>query len=100
VPVVLALAVLGSFLALPVQDTVSRSVEARADASALALTHDPATFIAVQQQLALSNLDHLDPNPVLAFWFNNHPTPLDRIEMALQWSQLHPDLARRSRTSP
>lgn len=100
VPVVLALAVLGGFVALPVQNTVSRSIEARADASALALTHDPATFIAVQQQLAVSNLDHLDPNPVLAFWFNTHPDALSRIEMALQWRQLHPRQAGRSRTSP
>lgn len=89
VPVVLALAAVGAFAMLPVQNLVSRQIEARADAAALNLTRDPATFIAVQQQLALSNLSHLQPNPVLEFWFDSHPDPLARIEMAVQWERLH-----------
>jgi STE24 endopeptidase len=89
VPVVLALAAIGTFAVLPVQNLVSRHIEARADATALDLTRDPTTFIAVQQQLALSNLSHLQPNPVLEFWFDSHPDTLARIEMALQWERLH-----------
>jgi Zn-dependent protease with chaperone function len=89
VPLVLALAAIGAFAALPVQNLVSRHIEARADATALNLTRDPETFIAVQQQLALSNLSHLRPNPMLEFWFDSHPDTLQRIEMALQWERLH-----------
>jgi Zn-dependent protease with chaperone function len=89
VPVVLALATAAAFAALPVENLVSRHIEARADAHALNLTSEPRTFIAVQRQLAVSNLSHLRPNPLLSFWFNSHPEPLARIEMALQWTRLH-----------
>lgn len=89
VPVVMGLAVLVSFAALPVQNTISRRVEARADAQSLQLTHDPRDFISLQQQLAVTNLNHLQPNALVSFWFDNHPTPLDRIGMALAWERLH-----------
>jgi len=91
VPVVLGLAALVGFLAMPVQNTVSRHVEARADAHALDLTEDPATFIEIQQRLAVTNLSHLEPNPVLSFWFRSHPETLDRIGMAQAWERLHAD---------
>jgi STE24 endopeptidase len=89
VPLVLALATAAAFFALPLENLVSRHVEARADAHSLNLTQDPKTFIAVQRQLAVSNLTHLQPNPILSFWFSSHPDPLARIEMALQWKRLH-----------
>jgi Peptidase family M48/CAAX prenyl protease N-terminal, five membrane helices len=88
VPVVFALATAVAFAALPVENLVSRHIEARADASALDLTRDPRTFIAVQQQLAVRNVTHLQPNPILSFWFSSHPDPLARIQMALQWKRL------------
>lgn len=89
VPVVIALVTLGSFLALPVENTVSRRVEARADVHALDLTRDPRTFIAAQRRLSATNLTHLHPNDVLSFWFSTHPEPLDRIGLAVQWRRLH-----------
>ncbi|MGH3447332.1 MAG: M48 family metallopeptidase [Nocardioidaceae bacterium] len=91
VPVVLGLAVLGSFVAAPVQDTISRHVEARADAHSLHLTHDPGDFVGMQQHLALVNLNHLTPNPVLSFWFGTHPTTLERIGMGVAWQERHGD---------
>jgi STE24 endopeptidase len=90
VPVVLALFAVATFLASPVQNTVSRHIEARADAHSLDLTRDPVDFIKMQRRLAVTNLNHLEPNPILSFWFNNHPPPLDRIGMALAWERLHP----------
>jgi STE24 endopeptidase len=89
VPVVLSLIAVVSFLVLPLQNTVSRRVEARADAHSLNLTEDPRGFIQMQTRLATSNLDHLDPNPALSFWFDNHPTTMDRIGMAVAWERLH-----------
>jgi STE24 endopeptidase len=89
VPVVLALAAIASLAALPVQNTISRQIEARADAHSLDLTSDPRDFIKMQQRLAVTNLTHLDPNPILSDIFNNHPPPLDRIGMALAWERLH-----------
>jgi STE24 endopeptidase len=87
---VLSIFVLASFLGSPIQQGLSRKVEAHADAYALQLTHDPRTFIAMQKRLALSNLDHLDPNPVLSFWFDSHPTTMQRIEMGLAYERMHP----------
>lgn len=88
-PVLLALASLAVFAAAPAVNTVSRAVEARADAHALNLTGDPETFIKAQQRLAVANLTHLQPNSLLAFWFASHPAPLDRIGMARAWQRQH-----------
>lgn len=89
VPVLVALASLAAFAAAPVENSVSRAIEARADVNSLDLTGDVATFIAAQQRLDVSNLTHLQPNRVLFFWFGNHPAPLDRIGLALSWQRLH-----------
>jgi Zn-dependent protease with chaperone function len=89
VPVVMSLAAFASVAALPVQNAISRHVEARADAHSLDLTSDPGDFIKMQRRLAVTNLSHLDPNPVLSDIFNSHPPPLDRIGMALAWERLH-----------
>ena len=82
VPFLLALAVVGTLLASPVQNTISRAIEAHADLAALQATHDPKTFIAMQKQLALRSLS--DPTPPVwsQFWFGSHPTVLQRIGMA------------------
>jgi Zn-dependent protease with chaperone function len=89
VPAVLALAAFASVLALPVQNTISRHIEARADAHSLDLTSDPTDFIKMQRRLAVTNLNHLDPNPILSDIFNSHPPPLDRIGLALAWERQH-----------
>jgi len=89
VPVVLALAAVVTLLGSPVQNAVSRQIEARADAHSLDLTGDSVDFIKLQRRLAVTNIAHLEPNPVLAFWFNSHPATLDRIGMALAWERLH-----------
>jgi STE24 endopeptidase len=89
VPVVLALVAVAMFLGAPIQNTVSRHIEARADAHSLDLTGDPVDFVRMQRRLAVTNLSHLEPNPVLSFWFDNHPPTLDRIGMALAWARLH-----------
>lgn len=88
-PVIVAVVAVAAFFVLPVQDTISRHIEARADAHALDLTRDPTTFVAMQKRLAVTNLSHLEPNPVLGFWFSDHPPTLDRIGMALAWRRLH-----------
>lgn len=89
VPLVLGLVSLVAFLALPVQNTVSRHIEARADAHSLDLTRDPQGFIAMQRRIAVTNLSHLEPNPVLTVWFSSHPPTMDRIGMAVAWEDLH-----------
>lgn len=82
VPLLLALAVVGSLLASPVQNTISRAIEARADRAALEATGDGATFIEMQRQLALRSLADPTPPTWSQFWFGSHPTTLQRIGLA------------------
>jgi STE24 endopeptidase len=82
VPLLLALSVVGSLLASPVQNTISRAIEARADLTSLQATHDPQTFIEMQKQLALRSLSDPTPPAWSQFWFGSHPTTLQRIGMA------------------
>lgn len=89
VPLILGLVVLVGFVVLPAQNYLSRHVEAHADAHSLQLTHNPKTYIAMQERLAVANLTHLTPNPVLAFWFRTHPPVLQRIGMAVAWERTH-----------
>jgi STE24 endopeptidase len=84
VPLLLALVAVGAFVASPVQNTISRAVEARADLTALETTGDSVTFIAMQRQLALRAQADPTPPRLSQFWFGSHPTVLQRIGMAGQ----------------
>jgi len=86
VPAVLALVSLGSFLALPAQNVISRAVEARADVHALDLTRDPKTFAAVQRRLAVTNLSSPHPPGPLYLWYASHPTVAQRLALAEGWA--------------
>ncbi|REE99509.1 M48 family metallopeptidase [Thermomonospora umbrina] len=73
----------------PVHSLVSRQIEARADAHALALTRDPATFVSMQHELSVRNMSDLRPNPLeYVLWFS-HPSGPERIAMARTWARLH-----------
>jgi STE24 endopeptidase len=56
VPLALALVAIGGLLVSPVQSTISRHIELRADVDALQVTDDPDAFIAVQKKLAARSL--------------------------------------------
>ncbi|MFC4786596.1 M48 family metallopeptidase [Nocardioides sp. MAHUQ-72] len=84
VPLVLALVALGTLLASPVQNTVSRMIETRADVDALEATHDPTAFEAMQRELALKSLADPTPPAWSQLWFGSHPTTLTRIAIARQ----------------
>lgn len=82
VPALLALLALASVLALPVQNTISRQIETRADATALVTTKDAHAFVTLQRELALSSLSDPTPASWSQFWFGSHPTALQRIALA------------------
>ncbi len=84
VPLLLALLALGTFLAAPVQNGISRQVETRADVDALRASRDPGSFMAVQRQLALRSLNDPDPPWLSQLWFGSHPPTLLRIAIAEQ----------------
>ncbi len=86
VPVLLAVVALATLATAPVQNGISRQIETRADADALATTGDSAAFIAMQRELALRSL--ADPTPMAwsQWWFGSHPPVLKRIALAVRMS--------------
>jgi STE24 endopeptidase len=82
VPALVALVAVGSLLVSPVENAVSRDLEARADVDALRATGDPAAFVAVQRQLALRSLADPTPPAWSQWWFGSHPTVLERVAIA------------------
>ena len=88
VPLVLLLAALGTVVSTPVQNLVSRQIEARADVHALDLTADPGAFAAMQRRLAATNLNDPTPPAAWQWWFGSHPTAAQRVAMAEDWTRL------------
>lgn len=84
----LAVVTVVGLVVAPVSSLVSRRVEARADIHALDLTADPATFVAMQRNLAVTNLSDLDPPRLLYLWQASHPTAPQRIALARDWARL------------
>ena len=89
VGLLLFLSAAGTLLATPVQDGVSRQVEARADLHALDLTGDPAAFTAVQRELGVANLSDPDPPAAWHWFFGTHPTTAQRVAFAADWAATH-----------
>ncbi|SCG38327.1 STE24 endopeptidase [Micromonospora halophytica] len=83
----IALVTVAGLVAAPVQAAVSRRVEARADAHALALTGDPATFEAMQRRLAGVNLADPDPPRWEYLWSASHPSTVERMAAARAYAR-------------
>ena len=88
VPLLLFLLAIGGLLSTPVQNGVSRHIEARADVHALDLTRDPEAFVDMQRELAVTNLSDPDPPKVWQWYFGSHPTVAQRVAMAADWTRL------------
>ncbi|WUH96505.1 M48 family metallopeptidase [Spirillospora sp. NBC_00431] len=89
IALVLALVAAGTQIGAPVQNLVSRRIEARADAHALNLTRDPATFVSMQHELSVRNISDLKPDAVEYLLWLTHPSGPDRIAMARSWARMH-----------
>jgi STE24 endopeptidase len=81
-PLILLLAMLASWLTLPVQNGISRYFERQADAASLQLAYKPVAFIEAEKRLALDNISNLAPSPFNVWMFSTHPSSVERIEMA------------------
>lgn len=88
VPLLLFLLAVGGLLSTPVQNLVSRHIEARADLFALDLTGDPDAFVSMQQRLAETNLSDPDPPAAWQWFFGSHPTAAQRVAFAHDWEKL------------
>ncbi|PZM95611.1 MAG: peptidase [Actinobacteria bacterium] len=84
---VLAVVTVLGLIATPAQAWVSRRIEARADAHALALTDDPAAFEAMQRRLATVNLGDPDPPRWEYLYSASHPSTVERIAAARAYAR-------------
>ena len=93
VALVFAVVAVAGLLAGPLENLVSRHIEARADTHALVLTHAPGTFERMQARLAEINLANVDPNPVEFALFASHPSTVQRMAAAIAFARAHPGTA-------
>lgn len=87
VPLVLFAIAVGTLVSTPVQNGVSRQLEARADQHALDLTDDPDAFADVMRRLAVANLNQPDPPATWQWFFGSHPTTAQRVAAAAEWDR-------------
>jgi len=87
VGLLVGLAAVAGLVAGPAQNALSRRIEARADAHALALTGDPVTFEAMEARLATVNLADPDPPRLEQLLFATHPTTVERIAAARAYAR-------------
>jgi STE24 endopeptidase len=86
-PLVMALFTVFMLLATPVTNTISRTIEAQADAFGLNAAREPDGFATVT--LKLSNYRKLDPSPWEELIFYDHPSGRSRIFRAMTWKAEH-----------
>ncbi|NGM15372.1 M48 family metallopeptidase [Verrucosispora sp. WMMA2044] len=86
-PLLLALVTVAGLVFAPVQALMSRRVEARADAHALALTGDPAAFESMQRRLSAVNLSDPDPPRWEYLYSASHPSTVERIAAARAYAR-------------
>ena len=72
-------------LALPVQNTITRTHEIEADRFGLNLSREPLGF--AEAQLRLVEYRKADPGPVEEFIFFHHPGTRNRIYDAMRWRE-------------
>jgi STE24 endopeptidase len=82
-PVLLLFVLIANLLSLPIENTISRAHERKADEIALELTHDPDTAVRVFRRLAFANLADLRPPAVVEWALFSHPSIPDRIRAAM-----------------
>jgi STE24 endopeptidase len=89
VPISLLVLVVLSLLALPLQNVITRHMEAEADWMALQTTRDPTAARALFEDFTNTALQEPSP-PMWSYLLEeNHPTVAQRIAMAEQWRRQH-----------
>jgi STE24 endopeptidase len=81
-PMILLLAYLGTWIALPIENAVSRHFERQADEAGLDLAGRPEAFIEAERRMVRQNIGNPAPNPFSVWLFASHPPVVERIEAA------------------
>jgi STE24 endopeptidase len=79
-----------SLAALPLQNVISRHMEAEADWEALETTRDPEAMTGLFQRFSETSLGDPTPPAWAYVMLDTHPPLLDRIEMAQAWKARNP----------
>jgi STE24 endopeptidase len=74
-------------LITPLQNAVSRHIEANADWAALQAARDPGSQRALFQKFARTSLEQPNPPTWSYLYFDTHPTLMQRIAMAEAWKK-------------
>ena len=85
VPLSLFVLVVLTLVAQPLQNAVSRHMEAEADWAALEATHDSAGATALFRGFVPTTLSEPNPSTLEYVLLENHPTIMQRIAMAQAW---------------
>jgi STE24 endopeptidase len=86
-PLILLLINLGTWIAMPVSNAVSRTFERQADQVSLELAAQPEAFIAVEKKMARDNKANVAPTPWNVWLYSSHPPTVERIRMAKDWEE-------------
>jgi len=81
-PVAFLVIGVGSYLALPVQNAISRHFERQADDTELELTGRPDLMISSRQKMGRTNRSDVEPHSLKRWFYYSHPTILERIRRA------------------
>ena len=87
VPLAIFVYVVLQLVALPLQNVVTRHLEAEADWSALRATHDPGAGRQLFRQFGSETLDDPSPPGWDYVFLENHPTLMQRIEMTRYYAK-------------
>jgi STE24 endopeptidase len=96
VPLALFVVVILQVLTSPLQAAATRRYEAEADWRALQTTRDPAAMQALFRHFTRTALADPDPPGWYHALFDNHPSGLERLEMARAWAAAHRERSLRS----
>ena len=88
VPLGLFVFILLSTLAIPIQNVITRHIEAEADWMALTYDRDPAAQKSLMKEFTRTALSEPNPDVVDYVLFENHPTVMQRIA-EVEWWQRH-----------
>jgi STE24 endopeptidase len=85
VPLALFVLALAQLVLLPVQNAISRRIETEADWTALNATRDPGAARGLFRNFVVTSLQDPSPPRWVHILLDDHPTALQRIELARAW---------------
>jgi STE24 endopeptidase len=85
-PLLLLLYWFGTFVSLPIENAISRTMEREADQFALDLTGDAEAQVRTEVAIVAKNLDDVMPPPVVETLLYTHPPSIERVAQAERYA--------------